>query len=344
MAIATKRESSFELIRLLAQFMIVLYHIYLFFIYPTYEEPFSKALWLPLHIGVPLFVFISGYFGIKVSGRGLFNLLGRMLVYTVPLSLVYVAVNPEWGGVKNLVKSLLFVSNTPHWFMRTYLCLYLFAPVINEYIANVTVKKRIYLLLSLSFISIYMGTLSVIDPALHDGKNLANFILLYLIGNTLRAYADKWKSIKMKKLVAAYILLNLALFIGYGLLQETIIGKAIFRLSYPYNSPVLLINAILFFMIIGKLTFKSDVVNYLASSSLAIYLLPGATIILFGMIGPMMLEIKSMISNQCLFFFCAIGVTILIMFVSILVDKLLNPIWSLCKEMGNRAERKTFSK
>ena len=83
------RESSFELVRLIAQLMIVVYHIYLIAITPVYDVAFNKAIWLPLHIGVPLFILISGYWGIHISGKGLFRLLGQMLVYTAILTVVY---------------------------------------------------------------------------------------------------------------------------------------------------------------------------------------------------------------------------------------------------------------
>ena len=83
------RESSFELVRLIAQIMIVIYHIYLVAIEPLYNVPFNKAIWLPLHIGVPLFVLISGYWGIHISGKGLARLLGQMLIYTAILTIAY---------------------------------------------------------------------------------------------------------------------------------------------------------------------------------------------------------------------------------------------------------------
>ena len=83
------RESSFELIRLIAQLMIVTYHIYLIAIIPTFDGVFNRAVCIPLHIGVPLFVLISGYWGIHLSGKGLAKLLAQMLVYTAILLLIY---------------------------------------------------------------------------------------------------------------------------------------------------------------------------------------------------------------------------------------------------------------
>lgn len=98
------RESSFELIRILAQFFIVFYHIFLFFIYPTTDEPFHKAIWLPLHIGVILFVLISGYFCIKPSIKGFIKLIGMMVVLYLPLGVANYLI---MGGVNvNLHLSL----------------------------------------------------------------------------------------------------------------------------------------------------------------------------------------------------------------------------------------------
>lgn len=82
------RESQFELIRILAQFFIVLYHLFLFFVYPKTGNPFHKAIWLPLHIGVILFILISGYFGIKSSIKGFIKLVGMVLVLSIPLELI----------------------------------------------------------------------------------------------------------------------------------------------------------------------------------------------------------------------------------------------------------------
>lgn len=76
----SERESEFELLRLVAMLLIVLLHIYLLELRWERLAPLNTAIVIPFHMGVPLFVLISGYFGIRVSGRGIAHLVGQMFI------------------------------------------------------------------------------------------------------------------------------------------------------------------------------------------------------------------------------------------------------------------------
>ena len=68
------RQSNMELLRIFSMLCIVVYHIFLFGLDAHHpEEPLYKSLQIPFHVGVPIFVMISGYFGIRFSLRGLFR-------------------------------------------------------------------------------------------------------------------------------------------------------------------------------------------------------------------------------------------------------------------------------
>lgn len=62
------RDSQFELLRIVAQWLIVFYHL---FYYCTVDLQNEHAIYagiqIPIHIGVVLFVMISGFYGIKPS-------------------------------------------------------------------------------------------------------------------------------------------------------------------------------------------------------------------------------------------------------------------------------------
>lgn len=92
------RESQFELLRIVAMWMIVFYHLFLSFT-KGYEEiyPIYEGIKIPLHTGVILFVLISGYFGIRRSFKGVVKLLSMTAVYYIPISLVSDSLS-DWGG------------------------------------------------------------------------------------------------------------------------------------------------------------------------------------------------------------------------------------------------------
>ena len=209
---STVRESSFELLRLISQFMIIYYHIFVF-IYFDSGESVHQAIWLPMHIGVPIFILISGYWGIKTNIKSLVKIIGKTMVYTLPIVLIFNMLHSGGGNsyetLKAVAKSVLFISNTPFWFIRTYICLMLAAPLVNCYLNNIDDKYRKYTLISFSFVCIYLGTLSQCDSALNDGKNLANFIFLYIVGNSIRYwYPQIRQRIGFKMLLIGYLLFN----------------------------------------------------------------------------------------------------------------------------------------
>lgn len=259
------RNSVFEVMRIIAMLFIITYHLLVMAYKETPTETLYKTAWIPLHIGVILFVLISGYFGIKCSLKGFLKLVGTIALYYLPITIF---TNYEEGGLK----SLLFISHSPYWFIRTYLCLYLISPMLNLYLKKTTTKERILLILSLSFISIYLGT-SHGDMSLFDGKNLINFSLIYVIGNTIKTYKERIMLISAKYFICSYIFINLFVTIIYHISHDSIVSKFIWLISFPYCSPLLIINAILFFIILFRLNFQSNAINFIASSMFAVYLI-----------------------------------------------------------------------
>ncbi len=279
MANTKPRESSFELMRIIAQYMIVFYHILYFIVYVDTGTPFYKAMWLPLHIGVPLFVMISGYFGIKTDVKRMIKLLGLVFVFQVPYLIINNIIGGERlvglsaeGSLVDWARIIFFISGTPNWFMRTYLFLFLLAPVINTFIKNCTLKRRVLLLLVLFFISHYVGTLGF-DPSLADGKNVVTFIFFYVIGDTLRVYKNRWMRIPKWLCVFFYCAFNLIILFIYSAFEIRVLDSLFYRLFYSYNSVGLLFNTILFLITIGHFEFYSSAVNRVARASIAMYLL-----------------------------------------------------------------------
>lgn len=332
-----QRESQFELIRIIAQFFIVLYHLLLVFVYPVTQSNLHKAIWLPLHIGVPLFILISGYFGIRPSIKGFVKLAGMVFVLTVPLQLADFFFF-RGGGLSRLFHISCFFMGSGFWFVRTYIFLYLFSPVINKYLQNITILQRIYLIGILALISIYAGDIMEYDLSLFEGKNLINFILIYVLGNTLSHFRHIWSKWPNIKLLTAWVLFNAVPVITFSILNPNapIVMGIYRRFFFSYSSPGLLINSIIFFMVVGQYDFHSKFINHVAKSSLAIYIIHCSFIPQFILYGPLVKYIVDQYSsNNALLFSALLMITFIIIVACVLFDNLLSPIWKMINRLGN---------
>ena len=347
-----ERNSAHELLRIIAMFLIVWYHLIGSYLYlvphdSTYDYLIEAAI-PTLHIGVILFLLISGYYGIKPSVSGFLRLVLTVTLYYLPLQFIELSNTGGWIHPRRVLSTLQFITNTPYWFVRTYLFLYLVSPILNKFIHNASDKAINLMLAILGIISIYFGTTHG-DPSLSDGKNLVNFMFLYLMGYSIRTYKRYWESIRPIYIVSAFIVLNVLLIVSLSFFpRETNIGDSIWRYSVPYCSPILLLNAILVFIFFSKLTFHSSFVNSVAASTFAVYLIHCQPIInqyikhaianRVSQNNPTYHILVSCNSSSLCFvlkiFIESALFAAVIMTGCIIIDKLLNPLWkgasSLC--------------
>ena len=321
------RESNFELLRLVAMFCIVYYHLLVHFVVPVKGDgSFYSALELPLHIGVPLFIFISGYFGIKPTVFGGVKIFLVAFVYSVPLQLVFDLYNSM--SLKELLKDVLFLSYGPYWFMRVYLMFYLFVPIVNRFLDGIDYRMRWYSLCVLAFINFWFGAFTSGDVSLSTGKNIVNFTFLYILANTFKHYKYVWMKVKKWHFLLAYFLLNVFLVTIYYFSPNIIFRMIILRTSFGYNSPILLLNASLLFLYFAKLNFKSLTINRISASVLAIYLISEHNVVklvLNQIVNKMQVILDTSIALLLGVFVLTLG----IMMICILIDKVYSPVY--CK-------------
>ena len=309
-----ERNSCFELMRIIAMLFIVIYHLLITVYSKNPTESIYKGAWIPFHIGVILFVFISGYFGIKCTVNGICKLIGTIALYYLPLT-IYGTIEQ---GSNFEIKQFLLISHSPYWFIKTYLCLYLFSPVLNKYLDKIERKDRLLLICSLIFISVYLGS-SFGDHSLTGGKNLIHFSLLYVLGNTFKVYEKHLRKIPSKYFICTYIILNCGIL--YIFAQGGLTSKIIWFASFPYCSPLLIINAGLFFLIISRLKLKSSFINYIASSMFAVYLLHCQPYVA----NRINISLSHSLANDSIILnFCTVLLyAVIIMVIGVLIDKIL---------------------
>ena len=230
---------------------------------------------------------------------------------------------------------LCFLSRTPFWFVRTYVYLYLVSPMLNDFLGRGSSKQKLYILLALGFISVVMAQ-SHGDFTLEEGKNLGYFMFLYCLGQLLHEHKDAWLNWSTAKLLLAYLLLNIAIVSSYLLL--TSLRAVIWKLCFSYTSPLLITNAVILFLLFGKIRLQSAGINWLATSCLAIFLIHSSVHAkqLLHLVGK---SLCHHLGNDCLLFGTTVVLALLVVGASILINKLLIPVWLVSGRLGTALQK-----
>ena len=310
-------------------FLIVFYHLLRWFVQDNPAYDWVRALWIPLHVGVVCFILISGYFRIRPSSRGLLMLLGILFVYSLP-GIVSGIRHAE--SAYDILHSIQFVSHSEFWFVKAYVALYLLSPLLNSFFDHSSIRGQWYLLGAFALITIYYGYFAK-EVSYSEGKNVLHFMLIYQVGHMLQVYSSKWKALTLNRLVGGYLLLNTVLVILFLLTRG--VGDMLWKLCFPYNSPVLILNAALLFVIFGRMEFHSHSVNRLAGHCFAIYLIHGLPLIISAIERPVINGIfhrtgDNLLATIPLLFVLAC----LIMVVCMAIDSLFRPLWKAIDHRG----------
>lgn len=194
----TERMSGIELLRILGIFMVV-------FIHATgliQEIPVNSVGAVATRIincmgnlGVPAFILISGFFGVKRNWKKMMTLEMKVILYsvctTVLLRLVWPMDYPRSVILPLLEQSVMPVVTRKHWYYSCYMCLLLFAPYINLVIEKITEKEYQLLLGAGLVIFCLVPTFLRYDIMQDGGKGLVNMVLLYLLGRYIRLYQNR---------------------------------------------------------------------------------------------------------------------------------------------------------
>lgn len=320
------RNASFELLRIICMFMIVYYHLFVKIDYiSVIKSPVYSTILYPLHIAVICFVLISGYFRIKLSCKRLLKFLVQVLFYNVLAYGIYVFSYGEFSLKDFFFSFLPFSHNQDLWFVRTYLMLMLISPILNKYLDTTPPEKICMMFAILIFISMYLGTFGN-DSSLKEGKNIVNFITIYFLGSEFRNKRFV-PNISKKNILIMFLSFNflfmLVVYFGYG----TSLVSKLRTISWDYNSPLLVFNAGLFFLLFEKMSFSSSAILNIASSVFPIYLLHSNYNI--------QKFLWSFLHNLCgtgSIWLKYAFVSVIIMLICILLDKLFAPIYNAITE------------
>lgn len=271
---AGNRTSTFELLRIMAMFMVLGLHVnYLALGYPSRVELLSNPLPIATRVvmemltigAVNLFVLISGWFGIRASAKG----LGKFLFHCVFVVTVMYLIGVVMGRASltsRLVEEGVYFYHA--WFVPCYAMLYVLSPVLNAYIERATERQLRGLLMIFYLMQSIYGWLSGNKPAFDEGYSIVSFVGLYMLARYVKLYGSAWwRRGKWLWLVATVS--NVALALG-GLY----FGKGdLSRMAMCYSSPLVVAGALgLVMWCAVQRSFVSSGVNFVASSCFTVYL------------------------------------------------------------------------
>lgn len=265
------RNSSFELLRLIAMFSIVVYHQFLFLKAQGYAETWILGGYTITHFGVPLFLLITGYFGLKLKLQKIVHLYLYCFVWRVTTYLLgcfYFKTANYTGG--QFIECLQpFTKSSGQWFLLPYFVLLLISPLLNKAINAFSKREFIKMLLVFSFIIFYFGLVCQ-SPFIDKGHSIIYFIYMYLIGRFLKNYnvGEVWK----RKYIASFLFVYIAFVLLANLFLPNGLLRAFRGLVFAYIAPGQILSSVAIFLLFTKFQVKSKVINYIAASALSIYL------------------------------------------------------------------------
>lgn len=274
------RDSNMELLRIVAILLIFVVHAnFRALDVPTASmiaaQPVSSFLMFLTEgfaiVGVDVFVLISGWYGIKLKFTRLAQMGWQLLFFglvAIAFCWFYDPQNLRGEGVLGR----LLLTDGGYWFVKAYVVLYLFAPVLNAFVA--TASKRQFQLVLVAFFAfewVYDWLFPQGTRWLQAGYSAPSFMGLYLLARYVRLYQPRFA--RMSKWVDLGVYLAVALFLAVAVF--TFKGFTHLRggFLYFYDCPAVMAGALALLLFFSKLPrFHSRVVNWLAVSSLACYL------------------------------------------------------------------------
>ncbi len=291
-----KRQSNYELMRIISMFLIVLWHVIahaqLQIVTSGSARFLITCLYIIIYLHVNSFVLVTGYFQCekKRKWKKVVQLLGLVLFYKVLFIIVFSLIGLETASPKELIDEIIFFKNSDYWFINIYLLLYIFSPYLNILISKLTKKQHQKLILLLGIVFSVIPFLTNQQCIANNGTTLIQFVFLYLIGAYFHFYPLKesyhFKRMKKKNYqwlmmsgILFFGLLNILLYFfgnsmqGYQNSVLTEIGKALSNGIMQYSNPILILQSIFYFLFFGTLTLQKSWIDKISSCTLGIYII-----------------------------------------------------------------------
>lgn len=291
-----ERNSSYELMRIISMFLIVLYHIIVHG--KMIENCENAGLKILLEVikfmtlvHVNSFILVTGYFQIesKFNQKKIWSLIGSNWFYRLAIMILFSIFEIVNLDKVTMLKEGFPINLNEYWFFQNYLLLYCLIPFINKGILNMNKKTFQEMIIVMFIVFSIIPAVTGGEFFFNNGFSLYQFVFLYILGAYLKkfpiekSYIFKIMSKNMYKivlitifficLISNYILYSYADSISWINSGFKLISNYIKWACGNYSCPFVVIQSVAYFLYFGTLQFNSTLINKIASLTFGIYLI-----------------------------------------------------------------------
>lgn len=267
-----ERNGSLDLLKCLCMLFVVIIHLqghsgYLAILNKgTFVYYCANYLLSLIRVAVPVFVLITGYFGISFKLEKVITMEITLLFYSL---LTFIITFVFAGGgiehtVTSILKTILPFSYKSWWFATHYIVLLFFAPYINTLLQSIDQKKHISLIVTCFILFNVISSFSLDPIDTTNGYSFINFIMLYIIGRYIREYG-LFQTVKAYQWFLGYCFFSFLILFSYRLYGNYKFGT--------YNSVLLLFSAVSLFNTFAKIKVRTTIFSQMVPYTFAVYLI-----------------------------------------------------------------------
>lgn len=297
-----ERNYGIDLLRSVAMFMVVVLHvlgqggILKAAKNSSAQFCFAWILEIAAYCAVNCYALISGYVGYYSKHRysSLVEIWLRVAFYTVMITVTIKIIHPGDITGTDFIKAFFPVSSNQYWYFTAYFIMFLFIPLIQPGLRNLS-KKQIQLALALivfmfsvagPIVTVLIQKNSKDVFLIKNGYSMLWLLVLYILGAYIRRF-DAFKSIgKLKAslgyfsmIIFTWILKLSAVYLKSRADSEAFLIKNIINLfnkSVSYCSPTIILSGLFLFLLFKDLhlpDFLKKLTAFFAPLSFSVYLI-----------------------------------------------------------------------
>lgn len=219
---------------------------------------------------VNLFVLISGWFGINPKGKKLAALIFQLGFFIV-ICLIYGFFRQGSMSISEMLRTVRLYNMW--WFVKSYILLYFLSPVLNAFCEHATKKEFALVLMAFYCFSSVSWLIHFVDW-MANGYCTMSFVGLYLLARFIKLHLSGFiASVGKWWMFFAYILFSLLTIMFYYIQTVHDIMPLWNREIFGYDSPFVILAALSLLLLFSKIRIRSNIINWIAKSCFAVYLL-----------------------------------------------------------------------